>query len=149
MTDGNTAQDSTVSVTVPKVLTIDAVSKALTLEADPNQIIEGDISATISANTTYSIQLSAENPDLTNPKDPDHTIPASTNVQKGENAWGILNQDNSTYSAITTTPTTYYNTESSNEDSSKTHTFTLSVSVSPTLPAGEYSTTVTITAVNN
>ncbi len=142
-------KDSTVSVTVPKVLTIDAISKALTLEANPNQIIEGNISATISANTTYSVQLSAENPDLTNPNDPDHTIPASTNVQKGENAWGILNQDNSTYSAITSAPTTYHNAKTTNEDSSKTHTFTLSVSISPTLPAGEYSTTVTITAVNN
>ncbi len=143
-------KDSTVSVTVPKVLTIDAVSKALTLEADPNQIIEGNISATVSANTTYSIQLSAENPDLTNPNDPDHTIPASTTVQKGTNAWGILNQDNSTYSAITTNPITYYNTEEYNEEAQSTkHTFGIGVSISPALPAGEYSTTVTITAVNN
>ncbi len=143
-------KDSTVSVTVPKVLTIDAISKALTIEADPNQIIEGNISATISANTTYSVQLSAENPDLTNSNDPDHTIPASKNVQKGTNAWGILNQDNSTYSAITTNPTTYYNTEEYNDTEQSTkHTFGIGVSISPALPAGEYSTTVTITAVNN
>ncbi len=147
-------KDSTVSVTVPKVLTIDAVSKALTLEANPNQIIEGNISAAISANTTYAVQLSASKTSLTNSassEEPTSTnsIPASSNVTPKTNAWGILNQDNSTYSAITSAPTTYHNAETTNENSSKTHTFTLGVSVSPTLPAGEYSTTVTITAVNN
>ncbi len=153
---GYSQSDSTVSVTVPKVLSIDAISDNLVLEADPNLITKGNISATISANTTYSVQLSAEKTSLTNSQNPEDTeitntnsIPASSNIQAKTNAWGILNSDNITYSAITSTPTTYHNTETANEDSSRTHTFTLGVSVSPTLPAGEYSTTVTITAVNN
>ena len=143
-----------VAVRVSPVISIDATS-GMKEEVDPNKITTGTISATVSANTTYAVQLSANKTSLTNPNNSDteitssNSIPASTNVQAKTNAWGILNSDNTTYSAITTNPTTYYNTESTNEDSSKTHTFTLGVSVSPTLPAGEYSTTVTITAVNN
>ncbi len=142
-----------IAVVVPPVISIDATS-GMNKEVDPNLVTKGEISATISANTTYAVQLSANKTSLTNPNSseeptPTNSIPASSNVQAKTNAWGILNSDNTTYSAITTNPTAYYNTESANEDSSKTHTFTLGVSVSPTLPAGEYSTTVTITAVNN
>ncbi len=144
-----------IAVVVPPVISIDATS-GMKEEVDPNKITTGTISATVSANTTYTVQLSANKTSLTNSQNPEETeitntnsISASSNVQAKTNAWGILNQDNSTYSAITSTPTVYYNTESTNEDSSRTHTFILGVSVSPTLPAGEYSTTVTITAVNN
>ncbi len=144
-----------IAIVVPPVISIDATS-GMNKEVDPNLVTKGEISATISANTTYTVQLSANKTSLTNSQNPEETeitntnsISASSNVQAKTNAWGILNQDNSTYSAITSTPTVYYNTESTNEDSSRTHTFILGVSVSPTLPAGEYSTTVTITAVNN
>ena len=147
------ADTDVIAIVVPPVISIDATS-GMNKEVDPNLVTKGEISATISANTTYAIQLSASKTSLTNSASSDgptstNSIPASSNVTPKTNAWGILNQDNSTYSAITTNPTTYYNTESTNEDSSRTHTFTLGVSVSPTLPAGEYSTTVTITAVNN
>ncbi len=145
-----------IAVRVAPVISIDATS-GMKEEVDPNQVTSGNISATISANTTYAVQLSANKTSLTNTNDSSDTeitssnsIPASTNVQAKTNAWGILNQDNSTYSAITTNPTTYYNTEEYNEESQATkHTFGIGVSISPTLPAGEYSTTVTITAVNN
>ena len=144
-----------IAVVVPPVISIDATS-GMNKEVDPNLVTKGEISATISANTTYSVQLSAEKTSLTSSQNPEDTeitsansIPASSNVQAKTNAWGILNENGNTYSAITSTPTTYHNTETTNADSSRTHTFTLGVSVSPTLPAGEYSTTVTITAVNN
>ncbi len=144
-----------IAIVVPPVISIDATS-GMKEEVDPNKITTGTISATVSANATYAVQLSANKTSLTNSAlvvdteiTSSNSIPASTNVQAKTNAWGILNQDNSTYSAITSTPTTYHNTENTNEDSSKTHAFTLGVSVSPTLPAGEYSTTVAITAVNN
>ena len=145
-----------IAVRVAPVISIDATS-GMKEETDPNKITTGNISATISANTTYAVQLSANKTSLTNSAlgvdteiTSSNSIPASTNVQAKTNAWGILNQDNSTYSAITTNPTTYYNTEEYNEESQSTkHTFGIGVSISPTLPAGEYSTTVTITAVNN
>ena len=147
------ADTDVIAIVVPPVISIDATS-GMKEEVDPNKITTGTISATVSANTTYAVQLSANKTSLTNPNNSEeitstNSIPASSNVIPKTNAWGILNQDNSTYSAITSTPTVYYNTESTNEDYSRTHTFTLGVSVSPTLPAGEYSTTVTITAVNN
>ncbi len=145
-----------IAVRVAPVISIDATS-GMKEEADPNKITTGTISATVSANTTYTVQLSANKTSLTNSAlvvdteiTSSNSIPASTNVQAKTNAWGILNQDNTTYSAITTNPTTYYNTEEYDEESQATkHTFGVGVSISPTLPAGEYSTTVTITAVNN
>ncbi len=145
-----------VAVRVSPVISIDATS-GMKEVVDPNQVTTGNISATISANTTYTVQLSANKTPLTNSAlgvdteiTSSNSIPASTNVQAKTNAWGILNQDNTTYSAITTNPTTYYNTEEYNEETQATkHTFGIGVSISPTLPAGEYSTTVTITAVNN
>ncbi len=142
-----------IAVVVPPVISIDATS-GMNKEVDPNLVTKGEISATISANTTYAVQLSANKTSLTNPNNSDeptsaNSIPASSNVQAKTNAWGILDQ-NGAYSAITTTPTNYYNTEEYNEESQSTkHTFGIGVSISPTLPAGEYSTTVTITAVNN
>ena len=145
-----------VAVRVAPVISIDTTS-GMKEEVDPNKITTGTISATVSANTTYTVQLSANKTSLTNSAlgvdteiTSSNSIPASTNVQAKTNAWGILNQDNSTYSAITTNPTTYYNTEEYNDTEQSTkHTFGIGVSISPTLPAGEYSTTVTITAVNN
>ncbi len=143
-----------IAVRVAPVISIDATS-GMKEEVDPNLVTKGEISATISANTTYAVQLSASKTSLTNSassEEPTSTnsIPASSNVQAKTNAWGILNQDNSTYSAITSSPTTYYNTTEYNEESQSTkHAFGIGVSISPTLPAGEYSTTVTITAVNN
>ena len=145
-----------IAIVVPPVISIDATS-GMKEEVDPNKVTTGTISATVSANTAYSVQLSASKTSLTNSAlgvdteiTSSNSIPASTNVQAKTNAWGILNSDNSTYSAITTNPTKYYSTEDFNEETQSTkHTFTLGVSVSPTLPAGEYSTTVTITAVNN
>ncbi len=148
------ADTDIIAIVVPPVISIDATS-GMNKEVDPNLVTKGEISATISANTTYAVQLSANKTSLTNPNDsdeptPTNSIPASSNVQAKTNAWGILNQDNSTYSAITSTPTTYYNTEEYNEEEQSTkHTFGIGVSISPTLPAGEYSTTVTITAINN
>ncbi len=143
-----------VAVRVSPVISIDATS-GMKEEVDPNKVTTGTISATVSANTTYAVQLSASKTSLTNSVSSEepistNSIPASFNVQAKTNAWGILNQDNSTYSAITINPTTYYNTEEYNEEAQATkHTFGIGVSISPTLPAGEYSTTVTITAVNN
>ena len=145
-----------VAVRVSPVISIDATS-GMKEEVDPNKVTTGTISATVSANTAYSVQLSASKTSLTNSVlgvdteiTSSNSIPASTNVQAKTNAWGILNQDNSTYSAITSNPTTYYNTEEYNDTEQSTkHTFNIGVSISPTLPAGEYSTTVTITAVNN
>ena len=148
------ADTDIIAIVVPPVISIDATS-GMNKEVDPNLVTKGEISATISANTTYSVQLSANKTSLTNSQTsdeptPTNSIPASSNVTPKTNAWGILNQDNSTYSAITTAPTEYYNTEEYNTESQSTkHTFGIGVSISPTLPAGEYSTTVTITAVNN
>ncbi len=144
-------KDSNVAVMVAPVIAIDAVNGDMKLEADPNVVVTGEISATVSANTDYKVQLSAEKPDLTNPEDAEHKIPAEGNVKVGTNAWGIRNSaTEEMYAAITMEPTVYPEIAvKTNEDMSRTHTFGIGVSIANTLPAGEYSTTVTITAVNN
>lgn len=120
------------------------------VEVVPQTVSEKTIFATVSANTSYSVQLSALETSLVNPNDPTGpNIPASSDVKPNTSAWGIKT-DSDTFLPITNNPTTYYNESVFDEATqSTTHAFGVGVSISPSLPAGRYSTTVTITAVNN
>ncbi len=136
-------------VLVNPYLTIEATS-GMSETMGAENILHGNISATIAANGEYNVMLSAEQPDL---KDLDNTefpgIPASSNVVANNNAWGIQNKD-ATYKAVTTTAQIFDSVDTFNETlKSTTHTYTVGVSVSPSIPAGKYSTTVTVTAVGN
>ena len=150
--DTPTHTDSTsgsISVKVANTLSIDAVS-GMEKEVDGTDVAKGTITATIAANTNYKVLLSAEKTSLTSANAANTAeIPTSTNVAAGTNAWGIRNSDNSTYSAITNQEKEYYHatTPSTNPAIPGTvHTFNISISVSPSLPADTYSTEVTITA---
>ena len=147
-----TYTDSTsdsIAVKVANTLSIDAVS-GMEEEVDSTSVANGTITATIAANTNYKVLLSAEKTSLTSANSAnDAEIPASTNVAAGTNAWGILNSDNSTYSAITNQEKEYYNTTAPSTNLAipgTVHTFGIGISVSPSLPADTYSTEVTITA---
>ncbi len=143
-------QAPNVSVTIPNILTIDATSNMNAI-ANLNDITTGTISATISANTNYDVMLSSDQPNLQNGNDTTNTIkPVSiNNTTLTNNTWGIRTSGSSTnalYSPITTTPTNFLNTTSTNPNGSTTHTYDIGAKVAPSLPAGTYSTTVTITA---
>lgn len=142
-------QNTNVAVTVTPNLTIDAIG-GMEVEVVPQTVSEKTIFATVSANTSYSVQLSALETSLVNPNDPTGpNIPASSDVKPNTSAWGIKT-DSDTFLPITNNPTTYYNESVFDEATqSTTHAFGVGVSISPSLPAGRYSTTVTITAVNN
>ncbi len=141
-------QDTGLQVLVNPYLTIEATS-GMTETMGTENILHGNISATVAANGEYNVMLSAEQPDL---KDPDNTdfpgIPASPDVAANNNAWGIQNKDAATYKAVTTTAQIFDSIDTFDEViKSTTHTYTVGVSVSPSIPAGKYSTTVTVTAV--
>ncbi len=143
-------KDANIAVTIPPILTIDATSNMNeTVSADG--IATGTISATIIANTEYDIKLSSDQPELRNGSDTINVIaPVSTNNSSlTNNTWGIRTSGSDTsalYSPITTTPTNFLNTTSANANGDTVHTYDIGVKTAPSLPAGTYSTTVTITA---
>ncbi len=150
------------SVHVGPTISIDAVSD-LEGEVDYTKVLEDNITATVSSNNTYQLLLSAEQTSLLDTTQPDNTgiPPVATTVTTpalpitaGISAWGIydgLDSDNTTklYKAITTTPKVYYNASMPTEDNLSTiHTFGVGIAVSPSIPNGTYSTSVTVTAAN-
>ncbi len=151
-----------VAVHVGPTISIDAVT-SLYGEVDYTKVLEDNITATVSSNNPYKLLLSTSQTSLLDATQPDNTgIPpvATTEatpalpITAGTSAWGIYNgldSDNTTklYKAITTTPKIYYNTTVPTEDKLSTiHSFGIGIAVSPSIPNGTYSTSVTVTAVN-
>ena len=160
---GGIATDSNLSVEVYPALMIDAVSNMHQI-VDSSVVNTGTISTTITANTNYQVLLSSNDSTMRNPKldsIDDRTIPTVDNttptiLTPGTSAWGIATgspdgsngNSNSTYVGITTTPQSYYNTTSLGAYPSQTiHTYGIGVTISPLLPSGIYSTSITVTAV--
>ena len=158
---GGIAADSNLSVEVYPTLMIDAVSNMHQI-VDSSVVNTGTISTTITANTNYQVLLSSNDSTMRNPKldsTDDRTIPTisattPTILTSGTSAWGIATgspdgtNGNSTYVGITTTPQSYYNTTSLGAYPSQTiHTYGIGVTISPLLPSGIYSTSITVTAV--
>ena len=158
---GGIATDSNLSVEVYPALMIDAVSNLHQI-IDSSMVNTGTISTTITANTNYQVLLSSNDSTMRNPKldsADDRTIPTisattPTILTPGTSAWGIAtgspdgSSGNSTYVGITTTPQSYYNTTSLGAYPSQTiHTYGIGVTISPLLPSGIYSTSITVTAV--
>ena len=144
---GSLEEDSNVAVRVQPVLTIDATTDMKEL-ASAATITTGSISATISANTAYQVMLSADQTSLKSATVTDTEIPASSTLQPGTNAWGIAtNAEATAYAAITNSPTVYYSSATGSGTPGQTvHQFGIGASISPALPAGTYSTIVTVTA---
>lgn len=150
-----TSDKTSVNVSVPSILTIDAVS-GLAETADASKIIEGTAAATISSNTEYNVTLHSAQPSL---KDPTVTtseispVSSSNPVQPGNNSWGFWDGASNPKSytlPITTEPQSFYNTLEDvtleSGDPAKKHTYYVGISISPSLPSGTYATDVIITA---
>lgn len=143
----------TVSVTVNPTISIDAATGG-SVTAD-NSIKPGNINVTITANKAYKIQLSATTAADVNLHVDGITenIPATNNVVAGTSGWGIKKKPTtgsdtnaSTYSAITTSPVDFYTSSAGTGNGSVTSTFEFGVAVSPSLPAGTYTSNITVTA---
>ncbi len=140
------SKNGNITVNVIPTITLD-VSDGVTAIAEADKIATGNIEATVTSNSDYDVLLSATEPKLIGKENSNNFIPvvSDTNlVQPGNDAWGILNKSG-LYDAITNTPSPFHNTPTTS-DNSKTHIFTVGISISSSLPADTYSTEVTVTA---
>ncbi len=140
------SKDGSITVNVTPTITLD-VSDGVTATAEADKIATGTIEATVTSNSDYDVLLSAKEPRLISKENSNNYIPVvstSNPVQPGNDAWGILNKSG-LYDPITTTPSPFYSTLTTSNNS-KTHKFTVGISISPSLPADTYATEVTVTA---
>ncbi len=151
---GETTKTASVSVTVNPTISIDAATGG-SVVADSG-IQEGNINVTITANKSYKIQLSAATAaDINMHADGiTENIPSSNTVTAGTNSWGIKKKpttgsatDATSYSAITTTPVDFYTSSAGTGTGSVESIFKFGVAVSPSLPAGTYTSNITVTAL--
>ena len=161
---GDNANVNIIAVKVSPSISIETTS-GMKEDVEPYTINTGTISATVRANTLYQVLLSANKTALTIDNKPVSSdipnIPTSDTIGKDntsdgtstnniyDSGWGIKNSTG-TYDLMSTTPTLYHNVEDDPDEGfyGKKHIFTIGVSVSPSLPSGQYSTTVTVTAAN-
>lgn len=140
------------SVTVNPTLTIDSVTAPAVLEFSTAAVKESNFSVFVSSNKNYVIQLSAAQPNLVSGSNSSHIIPATANVSTSASGWGIKKVNSngtaaSTYTAITTTPTTFYTgTIGTSAAKNKETNFKYGIGVASGQASGVYSTTVTVTA---
>lgn len=137
---GNTV----VNLNVDTILELDVVSKNIQIAAETSRIASGELSATVRSSREYNILLSAEQPNLIHNVDNNYAIPAASNLEAGTNGWGIKKDGAEGYTAVTKDPQVFYEGDSA-MDSRQTD-LEIGVATSPSLPAGTYSTIVTVTA---
>ncbi len=136
-----------VNLNVNSLLVLDAAS-ADRITANPSTTATGNISATVRSSRNYTISLSAEHTSLQHDSGDGYLIPANSTLTPGTNAWGIKMAEATDYTAITKNPVVFYEGAATpiTEGSGRQTDFKVGVTVSPNLPAGTYSTAVTVTA---
>ncbi len=136
-----------VNLNVNSLLILDAASGDR-IAANPSNTATGNISATVRSSRNYTISLSAEQPNLLKSDDNSYLIPAKATLTPGTDAWGIKMTDATDYTAITREPVVFYEGAATplTEGSGRQTDFEVGVTVSSSLPAGTYSTAVTVTA---
>ncbi len=145
--EGNTLQCYTggfdITVNVKTALRLDAVAGPATIKPTPTSIGTGSISATVTATGIYTLSLSSANPELQHTTY-NATIPSVDGVEAGVPGWGVKKGDSSDYSAVTTTPTVFYTSPSGG--AATTTNLEVGIGVGAGTPAGDYATSVTVTA---
>ena len=140
------SQNIDVEVVVERVLRLDAASGGNTINLVANQVSKGNISAKVYSTMPYTISLSADQPNLVHSELSSYSIPASSNVAVGTDAWGVKKSGESNYTAISTTPTVFYTGTAATPDAGTTTNLEVGISLGTNLAAGTYSTAVTVTA---
>lgn len=149
----NRSGQTEVILNVQSLLILDAASGD-TIAAKGDETSTGTISATVRSSHDYTISLSSANPTLTDPNNADYSIPATNNVVAGANGWGVKKDasvktaSDTDYTAVTSSPTVFFEGDPTSlvEGGGQKTDLEVGVGVSPVLPAGTYSTTVTVTA---
>ena len=137
---------TTVTVNVAKVIRLDAASGGNTIDLAANQVSTGNISAKVYSTMPYTISLSAAKTSLQHSTISSYSIPASSNVVAGTNAWGIKKSGASAYTAITSSPVVFYTGTAATPAAGTTTNFEVGISLGGNLAAGTYSTDVTVLA---
>ncbi len=154
ITDNDTAN---VAITVSPVISIDVTKDANDMTVDFTKVATSTIIARVGSNQPYKVMLSTDKSNLTNP-DTDKTIPMIPSEQpiaKGANSWGIKKlsspidtevNESTKYSpvGINGEKALFYTSDSA---ASEDLTFPVAIAVDSSLPSGQYSTQVTLTAV--
>lgn len=136
---------TTVTVNVKPLLSIDAASGGDVIQAYPDTVRSGKLSAQIRSAVPFTVSLSAEVPYLQNEEVNEYVIPAKSTIEAGQSGWGIKKVGvTDAYTAVTTRPEVFY--EGPAQDEPEWIDFEVGVSAGSRLPQGTYSTTVTITA---
>ncbi len=146
-----------VAITVSPVISIDVTKDANDMAVDFTKVATSTIIARVGSNQPYQLLLSTDKSDLTNPKT-DQTIPmipSEQTIVKGTNSWGIKKLSSPTDTTVNESTTYspvgingnkelfYTSTSAASEDL----TFPVAIAVDSSLPSGQYSTQVTLTAV--
>ena len=142
-----------ISATVNPSISIDAAS-GLSLTGEAGAIMDGVISATITANTKYTIGLKVKDgsPSTAMVSEAGDTIPASSAIIANTNAWGVKKKtgpgdsDNAdAYSEVTMTNANFFTSEGKSDGRTPVK-FQVGISTAPSISAGSYSVNLTITA---
>lgn len=143
-----------VKVTITDFLTLDAASGGEVIQAFPNMLRKGALTATVWSAKPFTISLSANDPNLSNTEDDTRIIPARSVVEEGKSGWGIKKKttagDATDYTALSTSPTVYYegpaNDNVNANHSAVTYAFEIGVWVNDKVAQGVYTTTVDVIA---
>ncbi len=147
-----------ISVTIPNIITLD-VSNNVNIETNTNTVNEGNFTASVSSNASYSISLSTTDgghTDLRNENGsgaiPTLSSTPSITTTSDDKWWGIkctntigCKEDTKSYTGLTISPKTYFSSTSNNLET----IFNIGIQTSPDLPSGTYSTSILVTASQN
>lgn len=136
-----------ISVNVQGFLTLDAVTSTELIRISPNQIKTGSLTASVTSTGSFTISLSADQPNLVNSSDNTAVIPAGTSQTASASGWGIKKYgaaSDAAYTAISTTPQVFYEGPANNTSTS--YGFEFGVWIDDQVPEGAYATQVTVTA---
>ncbi len=146
-----------IAITISPVISIDVTKDANDMTVDFTKVATSTIIARVGSNQPYQVLLSTDKSNLTNPNT-DKTIPmipSDQTIVKGTNSWGIKKlssltdteiNENTKYSpvGINGNKELFYTSDSA---ASEDLTFPVAIAVDSSLPSGQYSTQVTLTAV--
>ncbi len=143
--------DTSFKLTVQNALTLSNVTSE-NITAKPGDIATGSLVATVQSGTKFTLSLSASKPQLTLSNaaataDNTKQIPSASGLSTlSSNGWGVTKQGSSNdYDEITAQGAVFY-TSTGPADKAIDVSLPVGVRTISTLPAGNYSTTVTVTA---
>lgn len=135
-----------VEVKIEDLLSLDAAGSDTVIPAYPNFLRTGNFPVTVRSAVPYTISLSADDTNLTDVADPNHMIPARSNITEGQLGWGIKKDGADVYTAIRQNPQVFFDSGTNVADEAITTNFEVGVAVTDTTAQGTYSTEVTVTA---